>query len=135
MSTKRSAIGRPDARGTTRRALSAAAFAVAMLLLPLPAEAGDRARAGDWAQADDRWSETCVASWGVYSCVDQWGSPGGIAKVIPVPGPRDDQEANAYAERERHWAARCRPTSHVDRYGVRRFHYAAPGCEFGRHED
>jgi hypothetical protein len=123
MPTKLPAIVRPDGRAVRRIGVSAAAVALLMLLVPAPAQAGDR------------WSETCVASWGVFSCVEQWGPPGSIAKVIQMPAPRDDQDANASADRDRRWAVRCRPTSHVDRYGVRRLYYAAPGCEFGRHED
>jgi hypothetical protein len=123
MPTNLSAAGRPDARAVLRIGLSAAAVAVAMLAAPAP------------AQAADRWSENCVRSRGLVSCVEQWGAPGGIARVMQVPGPRDDQEAAALAERDRRWAARCRPVSQVDNYGVQRFRYAAPGCEFGRHED
>jgi hypothetical protein len=130
MPTKLSATGRLDARAVQRIGLSAAAIAAAMLFALAPAHAGDRSR-----DSGDRWRETCVWSWGLYSCVEQWGPTGGIAKVIPVPGPRDEQEAAATTERDRRWAARCRPVSHVDAYGVRRLRYAAPGCEFGRLDD
>jgi hypothetical protein len=130
MATKLSATRRPDARAVQRFGLSAAAVAVTMLLALAPAHARDR-----WRDTGNRWNETCLWSWGIYSCVEQWGPTGGIAKVIPIPGPRDDQEAAAATERDRRWAARCRPVGHVDAYGVRRLSYAAPGCEFGRLDD
>jgi hypothetical protein len=123
MPTNPNATGRPDARAVLRIGLSAAAVAVAMLFAPAPAQAGDR------------WSSNCVRSRGVFSCVEQWGAGGSIIKVIEVPGPRDDQEAAASAERDRLWLARCRPVSRVDDYGIRRLRYAAPGCEFGRYQD
>ena len=100
-----------------------AAVALPALATPAPAE------------ASDRWSSHCVRSRGLFSCVEQWGSGGSFAQVIAVPGPRDEREAAASAERERLWLARCRPASRLDAYGVRRFWYAAPGCEFGKYED
>jgi hypothetical protein len=124
MSTKLSAVGRAEGRAVLRIGLSAAAVAATTLFVPAPAR----------AQAEDRWSETCVRSYGVFSCVERWGAPGGIAKVILV-GPRDEKEAAASAERDRLWAARCRPVSRTDAYGVSRLRYAAPGCEFGKHQD
>jgi hypothetical protein len=32
---------------------------------------------------------------------------------------------------DRKWLARCRPILKYDHYGVARYHYSAPGCEFG----
>jgi len=43
-----------------------------------------------------------------------------------------DDEKRAAAERERLWVKHCDPQIDFDRYGVARYHYAAPGCEFGR---
>jgi len=43
------------------------------------------------------------------------------AKIIHLP-PRDPDPA---------WLAYCEPRAYFDRYGVTRFHYAKPGCEFG----
>jgi hypothetical protein len=78
-------------------------------------------------------SETCVMSYGMYSCV--WQSGGGVPGVISLNAARTERDAAESAERDRLWAARCRPQARVDQYGVRRYHYAAPGCEFGRYED
>ena len=48
---------------------------------------------------------------------------------------RDPQEEAESAERERQWEARCRPVVKQDQYGVSRYQYAAPGCEFGRFQE
>lgn len=34
-------------------------------------------------------------------------------------------------EQRKAWQDRCKPTTHVDRYGVERYRYAQPGCEYG----
>lgn len=55
-----------------------------------------------------------------------WGqSDGGLGKVITVPPSTD-------TERERVWEDRCEPGITIDRYGVSRYRYLHPGCEFGR---
>jgi hypothetical protein len=74
---------------------------------------------------------TCVGSYGTFSCVTQWGASGDPYGRRP-PSAQDDAEA---AERERQWVARCRPVIWQDRYGVGRYAYAAPGCEFGIFQD
>lgn len=48
-----------------------------------------------------------------------------------VPASRSGEDAAAFAERDRKWVERCRPTIIQDRYGVGRYHYAAARCEFG----
>ena len=48
---------------------------------------------------------------------------------------RERAEQAAAAERERRWLARCRPVVQQDQFGVGRYRYAAPGCEFGRSQD
>ena len=53
--------------------------------------------------------------------------------VIQVP-PRAEAEAREAENHERLWRARCRPAIKQDRYGVNRYVYAAPGCEFGKYE-
>jgi len=54
--------------------------------------------------------------------------------VIPVPKPKTEKEVAEAAERDRLWVARCKPVIRQDQYGVRRYHYAAPGCEYGKYE-
>jgi hypothetical protein len=107
----------------TVTALAGLATVAAALAIPAPAEAAGR------------WSGSCVGSRGLISCVEHWGPGGSIVQTITVPAPRDDREAAASAERERLWLARCRPASRLDAHGVRRYWYAAPGCEFGKYED
>jgi hypothetical protein len=39
-------------------------------------------------------------------------------------------KANA-AARDRKWQARCHPVVEHDSYGVGRYQYSSPGCEYG----
>jgi hypothetical protein len=82
------------------------------------------------AAADYIRSMNCVGAPGMFSCVNRKGI-GGDPHVIRVPEPLSDAEREHAAERERQWVAHCRPVIHQDRYGVPRYSYAAPGCEFG----
>jgi hypothetical protein len=72
----------------------------------------------------------CIRSFGEYSCVERWNSTGDPSARRASP-----QEEAESAERERQWAARCHPVVKQDQYGVGRYQYAAPGCEFGRFQD
>jgi hypothetical protein len=56
---------------------------------------------------------------------------GGIARIYTVDEPRAEDVAAAM-ERDRKWMDRCKPVIRQDAYGVGRYHYAAPGCEFGK---
>jgi len=51
--------------------------------------------------------------------------------VIPVPQATEDELA-AMQARDSRWVARCRPQIRQDRYGMPRYIYAAPDCEYGR---
>jgi hypothetical protein len=68
-----------------------------------------------------RYSINCVARWGAYS--DPY-----IRLVAP---PQTEAEKALNTERDRKWQAHCRPAVFQDHYGVPRYEYAAPGCEFG----
>ena len=48
-----------------------------------------------------------------------------------VPDAIGEAEKTRMAERDHRWLARCRPLVQRDRYGVARYYYGAPGCEFG----
>lgn len=72
----------------------------------------------------------CVGSWRSINCVTRSG-PAEDPFVRLVPPPRDDSERARAVERERRWVDRCRPVIRADRYGVGRYRYAMPGCEFG----
>jgi hypothetical protein len=54
--------------------------------------------------------------------------------VIEVPQPKSEKDIADAAARDRLWQARCRPVIRQDQYGVRRYHYSAPGCEYGKYE-
>lgn len=71
-----------------------------------------------------------VGSRGSVSCVVRWGEAGD-PYVRLVPEPANEEEKACAAERDRKWQERCRPIIGQDRYGVPRYQYAAPGCEFG----
>jgi hypothetical protein len=97
----------------------AAVMASMMLIGPSP------------ARADGVFSEGCARG---FACAGFWRS--GIANphVIFVPPPRSKEEADEADERDRRWEARCHPVVRQDMHGVRRYHYAVPGCEYGKYE-
>jgi len=83
----------------------------------------------------DSFTGYCVYSRGFEICGQRWGENGnGFPRVIQVPAPRPENAGETEA-RERKWLARCRPVVKQDGYGIGRYHYAAPGCEFGKSED
>lgn len=67
-----------------------------------------------------RYSITCVTRWGGYS--DPY--------IRLVPQQTEAEKAHG-AEHDRKWHAHCKPVVVQDPYGVPRYEYAAPGCEFG----
>jgi hypothetical protein len=97
------------------------------------------------AQAGSIYSTSCSGSYG-YGYGYGYGSGYGSGRcitierglvnpyVIDVPPPRTEKEIADAAERDRLWQARCKPVIRQDHYGVRRYHYAAPGCEYGKYE-
>ncbi len=60
------------------------------------------------------------------------GGEEGLGRVIEIPAARSDEQRARMDERDRKWRAHCQPSLHYDRYGVARYSYKAPGCEFGR---
>jgi hypothetical protein len=82
------------------------------------------------AYADTLGVGGCVGAVGQFNCVVRVG-PAGDPYVRTVPEPDSQAEKERSAERDRRWIDRCRPVVAQDRYGVPRYHYAAPGCEFG----
>jgi len=54
--------------------------------------------------------------------------------VIHVPPPQNEKDVADIAARERLWQARCRPIIRQDVQGVRRYQYAAAGCDYGKYE-
>ena len=86
------------------------------------------------ARAMDVTDTSCVGGWRGYNCVTQSG-PAGDPYVRLVPQPLDEDEKSRLEARDQRWLARCRPAIEHDRYGVARYRYFAPGCEFGAGED
>ncbi|MGC2122691.1 MAG: hypothetical protein WA652_07535 [Xanthobacteraceae bacterium] len=82
------------------------------------------------AYADSRAFGGCVGDDGSLNCVVRWGDAGD-PYVRLVPKAATETEQNQAAERDRKWEQRCKPTISQDRYGVPRYQYSAPGCEFG----
>jgi hypothetical protein len=72
----------------------------------------------------------CVGGGGSLNCVVRWGKAGD-PYIRTVPPPADEMERTQAAQRERKWEQRCRPIIKQDHYGVPRYQYSAPGCEFG----
>jgi hypothetical protein len=72
---------------------------------------------------------SCIGTWQGFNCVTRWGPPGDPSvRLVPEPG---EEEKKSRMARDRRWLARCRPVVEYDYYGVVRYHYSAPGCEFG----
>jgi hypothetical protein len=87
------------------------------------------------AQAGGISTTNCVnGSDGGTSCVEIWRDGLRDPYVVSVPPPTSPQDIADTATRERLWQARCRPVVHQDMHGVRRYHYSAPGCEYGKYE-
>jgi hypothetical protein len=81
------------------------------------------------AAAQEIISGGCTGTRYSINCATRIG-PAGDPFVRTVP-PLDAAAAARALEHERRWAGRCRPVVEPDRYGVPRYRYAAPGCEFG----
>jgi len=90
------------------------------------------------AYADELYVSGCVGAGGggggsgagAFSCVLRIG-PAGDPYVRTVPQSQNEAEKARQAERDHRWGERCRPVVAQDRYGVPRYRYAAPGCDFG----
>jgi hypothetical protein len=83
------------------------------------------------AYAGSVTSSNCVGWWlGSFNCVRQsWEA--GDPYIRVVPEPLGEAEKSQITARDHQWLARCHPVIQRDRYGVPRYHYSAPGCEFG----
>ncbi len=82
------------------------------------------------AYADDMLVGGCVGGGRSANCVVRWGEAGDPF-IRLVPEPANALEKKRSAERDHKWEERCRPRIAQDRYGVPRYQYAAPGCDFG----
>ncbi len=82
------------------------------------------------AYADGIAAGGCIGGRSSLNCIVRWGDARD-PYIRTVPPAADEIERTRAAERDRKWEARCKPTIAQDRYGVPRYQYAAPGCEFG----
>jgi hypothetical protein len=73
---------------------------------------------------------SCVAGGRNFNCVAQFATAGD-PYVRVVPQALDESQKAEVAARDRKWVVHCRPEVRHDSFGVARYHYAAPGCEFG----
>jgi len=72
----------------------------------------------------------CIGGQGALNCVVRWGEAGD-PYIRTVPEPVNQAERERAAQRDHKWQERCKPVIAQDRYGVPRYRYSAPGCEFG----
>ena len=118
----------PGERLRTFLALCSLAFigvaALVAALLVRPAHAGVLALPG----SNSGWS--VCNGYGVC----QWGE-GALpnAHIIHVPQPTSQADIEAQEKRIKQWEAECDVKYVRDRYGVMRYTYNAPGCEYGSH--
>ena len=105
--------------------LGAFAFVVAMLGFSFVKPAGAQAAVIAIPMSNSGFS-TCAGG----TCI--WGSLTN-SHIRQVPQPLSDEDVKAQQEHDKKWVAECEPKPVRDRYGVMRFTYNAPGCEFGSH--
>jgi hypothetical protein len=111
--------------GTSPAARAATALAAVVLVTIWTAASADEIAVGG-----------CVGGYGSFfgrqnaiNCAMRWGEAGSThIRLVPELGSAERASA---AERDRKWQERCKPAIAQDYYGVPRYFYAAPGCEFG----
>jgi hypothetical protein len=116
-------INRPAAKVLTRKVL-ARSFARVGAVIGVSAAMLASADAGGMRGL------SCIGGFGSLNCIAHWGFPGD-PHLRPVPEILGEAEKAQAATRERRWLIHCHPVIARDAYGVARYHYAAPGCEYG----
>ena len=86
------------------------------------------------AQAGGIAVDDCIGSRYGVSCVHTWRSGNSNPYIIKVPQPESEAEIADAKERDRLWRNHCHPIVKQDVYGVSRYSYSAPGCEYGKFE-
>jgi hypothetical protein len=73
---------------------------------------------------------SCVRGTRSFNCVSQRATDGDpYIRIVPqVLGEAERAEASM---RDHKWLTRCRPLVARDNYGVARYLYSEPGCEYG----
>lgn len=108
------------------------ASSLTVLMVCAAARAAGNEAPGNAADNEAAGSQVggCVGSWDTFNCVWRWGA-NRDPYVRQIPEPASDADKGISTEREHRWEQRCRPQIAVDRYGVGRYVYSEPGCEFG----
>ena len=76
--------------------------------------------------------DSCFGSiFGSRSCISTFRGGWRNPHVIAVPVAQSPEERAAADARDRRWVERCRPVSQRDLFGMQRYRYSQPGCEFG----
>jgi hypothetical protein len=91
-------------------------LALSMMAAPARSEPGQGTRI---------WN--CYSSFNTDTCIETFHNGRLNPHVIAVP--ETDEAGQA---RDRRWFERCNPIVRQDRYGMPRYTYSAPGCEYGR---
>jgi hypothetical protein len=88
--------------------------------------------AGTFASADAGGvgTLTCLRGAASLSCAAQWATAGD-PYVRTVPEVLGEEEKARAEARDQKWLSHCRPVVKHDAYGVARYQYATPGCEYG----
>lgn len=72
----------------------------------------------------------CVAGAKSFNCVAQIATAGD-PYIRAVPEALGEMQKGQIVARDRKWVAHCHPVAERDSFGVARYRYAAPGCEYG----
>lgn len=110
------------------RRFSPAAWLAALALLALSMMAAP-ARS---EPSEGVYTTNCFDTRSTESCITTFRGGRLSPHVITVPAPASADALAAAETRDRRWAERCRPVIRQDRYGMPRYSYDAPGCEYGR---
>ena len=108
------------------RRFSPAAWLAALALLALSMMSAPARSAPDRV-----YTSNCYGTRNMVSCVHARRRGPFNPHVISVAGPQTPEEREAAEARDRRWVERCQPMIRQDRYGMPRYSYGAPGCEFG----
>ena len=73
---------------------------------------------------------SCIGGAKNFNCVAQMATAGD-PYVRVVPQALSEAQKSQLAARDHKWVAHCHPVAERDSYGVERYRYAAPGCEYG----
>ena len=73
---------------------------------------------------------SCVGGKGALNCVALYATSGD-PYVRAVPDALGEADKAQAAARDRKWQSRCHPVVEHDSYGVARYQYSSPGCEYG----